>query len=156
MSELSYTEQQVVDFLDRIDEYLENKNLGAKKYSDEFRIPEELDLDEIRKLSQDDCFNYSFLLCNYLNHTTSERAKQEAVIVYSNNALNKIVAREYNEINVYGNQEIKVAIICRENEVAQKLLQFKSVAEARVLFLKNKEYNLRKQVDCLLEKGKRK
>jgi hypothetical protein len=156
LSEHSYTEQQLIDFLDRIDEYLQNKNLGEKTYSDEYRLPEELELDGVRQLTQDDCFNYAFLLSNYADYVTSERAKQETVVLYCDNSLNKIVAREYTNVNIYGSQDLKVEIICRENDVAQQLLRFKAVAQSRVLFLKNKEYNIRKKIDCLIEKGKRK
>ena len=50
---------------------------------------------------------------------------------------------------------LKTQMIIKENSVAQKLVDFKSVAESRILSLKNKEFNVRKKADCLLEKGRK-
>ena len=57
--------------------------------------------------------------------------------------------------NVYANNDLKTQMIIKENSVAQKLVEFKSVAETRILSLKNKEFNVRKKADCLLEKGRK-
>ena len=57
--------------------------------------------------------------------------------------------------NVYANNDLKTQMIIKENSVAQKLVDFKSVAESRILSLKNKEFNVRKKADCLLEKGRK-
>ena len=77
---LSHCEEQLKTFLDRIDEYIENKNLSAQEYSDDFREAERLSLDNIRQLNQDDCFNYGLMLYNYADHINSERSRQESVI----------------------------------------------------------------------------
>lgn len=143
-------------FLRRIDEYLENQDLAAPKMMEEYREVEALLLSDLRRLNNDDCFNYSFMLANYAEHVSSQRAKQEAIVGFCNHYLNKIIAREYESVrDVFGPYDMKESMICRENAVAQKLLDFRHVAKARVLSLKSKEYNVRRKIDCLVEKGKR-
>lgn len=153
---LSHCEEQLKTFLDRIDEYIENKNLSSLNYSDDFREAERLSLDNIRQLNQDDCFNYALMLYHYSDHINSERSRQESVIYFCDKWINQIVARDFMDFqNVYANNDLKTQMIIKENSVAQKLVDFKSVAESRILSLKNKEFNVRKKADCLLEKGRK-
>ena len=153
---LSHCEEQLKTFLDRIDEYIENKNLSAQEYSDDFREAERLSLDNIRQLNQDDCFNYGLMLYNYADHINSERSRQESVIHFCDKWINQIVARDFMDFqNVYANNDLKTQMIIKENSVAQKLVDFKSVSESRILSLKIKEFNVRKKADCLLEKGRK-
>lgn len=153
---LSACEDQLTQFLSRIDEYIENKNLSSPTYSDEFREPEELSLEDIRGLPRDECFNYSYMLLNYADHINSERARNDSVIQYCDRWLNKIIGRDFLDFqNVYANLDIKTQMIIKENSVAQKLVDFKSVAESRNLSLKSKEQIVRRKADCLLEKGRK-
>ena len=134
---LSACEDQLTQFLSRIDEYIENKSLSPPSYSDEFREAEELSLDDIRKLPRDECFNYGFMLFNYADHINSERARNDSVIQYCDRWLNKIIGRDLLDFqNVYANMDIKTQMIIKENTVAQKLVDFKSVAESRNLSVK--------------------
>lgn len=155
-SKLSPCEEQITQFLDRIDEYIENKNLSPPSYSDEFREVEQLSLEDIRRLPRDECFNYSLMMLNYADHVNSERARNDSVVQYCDRWLNKIIGRDFLDFqNVYANVDIKTQMIIKENTVAQKLVDFKAVAESRNLSLKNKEFNVRKKADCLLEKGRK-
>jgi len=146
-----------MQFLDRIDEYIANKNLGVSNFREELKEAESFSLDELNSISQGDCFNYAFLMYAYADHINSERSKQENVIGFCEESINKIIARDYKEVqDIYVNHNVKVAMITQENTVAQKLIEFKNVAESRIRSLKSKEFNVRRMAECLLEKGKRK
>jgi hypothetical protein len=150
------SDQKLEIFLHRIDEYLENKDLAAPAYMDEHKIGEQFSLDSLGTLTQDECFNYALGLTSYLDHVVAQRSKQEAVVKYCDHHLTRIVAREYmNMADVYGPYDLKEEIIIRENEVATKLSDFRMVASTRILTLKSREFNLRKKIDLLNEKGKR-
>jgi len=153
----SNVEQRLTQFLDRIDEYIENKNLGVSNFRKELKEAESFSYDELNNISQDDCFNYAFLMYGYADHINDERSRQENVIAFCEESINKIIAREYKEVqNIYASHDVKVAMITQENVPAQKLIQFKNVAESRIRSLKTKEFNVRRMAECLLEKGKRK
>lgn len=153
---MSEDNDEVQEFLQRIDEYLENKDLGSPKYMDEFREIENMTMDEIRDLTSDECFNHALGLLSYLDHLVIQKAKQDNVVRYCDFHIRKIVAKEFHEVqNVYGPYELKEDIIIREHEVASKLSHFRNVAECRSNSLKSREFNIRKKVDILNEKGKR-
>jgi hypothetical protein len=48
-----------------------------------------------------------------------------------------------------------VATILRDNEVAFKIHEWKMTAEGRLENVKNREYNIRRKADILIEKGKK-
>jgi len=150
------TDDRLESFLLRVDEYLENKDLAAPVQLDNFREAESLSMDQLRELSQDECFNYALTLMSYLDHVASQKAKQQVVIDYCDYHIRRMVAREYHNLtDVYGPYELKEQMLIRENTVAVKLDQFREVAKARIASLTSKDFNLRKKIDLLNEKGKR-
>jgi len=148
-------DSRLESFLTRIDEYLVNKDLSSPICMENCRLAETLSIDDLNDLTQDECYNYAFLLTSYLDHVVAQRSKQEAVVKYCSHSITKIVARDYMDLeNVYGPYDLKEQIIIRENTVATKLSDFKMVAESRILSLKSKEFNLRKKIDILTDKGR--
>ena len=155
-TETEEKDERLESFLQRVDEFLENKDLAAPVQLKDFREAESLDMEKLRDLSQDDCFNYALTLMSYLDHVASQRAKHQVVIDYCDYHIRRMVAREYLNLgDVYGPYELKEQILIRENTVAVKLDSFRETAKARIASLKSKEFNLRKKIDILNEKGKR-
>ena len=153
----SNIEEKLKEFLQRIDDYINNKNLGTSNFHKELKEAESFSGQELRDLSQEDCFNYGFLLYNYVDYLIGERAKQQNVISFCEEFINKIVARDFMDVEkFYTTKEIKVAMITKDNHVAQRLIEFKHIAESRIRSLEGREFNIRKKAECLLEKGKRK
>ena len=144
-------------FLDRIDEYIELKNVQPPKDSmNQFKEAEGLSLDNLDKLTQDECFNYAFMMYQYADHVASEKAKQETAVRWCERNLNSIVSAEIqNFTDSYLKHEIKVAHILRRNELARKIDEWKSVAEARLANLTSREYNVRRKGDILIDKGRK-
>ena len=143
-------------FLNRIDEYIKNKDLAAPVYLDEHREGELLTMEQIKELTGDECFSLALGLCAYLDHVISQRSKQENAIKYCTYNINAIVARHYSDVEgVYAPYDLKEQIIVRNNILATRLEKFRLIAETRITSLKSKEFNLRKKIDLLNEKGKR-
>ena len=149
-------QERLENFLAGIDRYIEAKNLGPPEFKDEFRLPEEMSLSDLDKLTRDDCFNYAYQLYQYADHINQEKSKQETVINWCKASLMTIISQESENFSQYTKHEMKEATVIRENTVAQKIHEWNSVAEARVSSLKSKEQIVRRKADCLIEKGKRK
>ena len=64
-------QERLENFLDGIDRYIEAKNLGPPEFKDEFRLPEDMSLSDLDKLTRDDCFNYAYQLYQYADHILS-------------------------------------------------------------------------------------
>ncbi len=55
----------------------------------------------------------------------------------------------------YAKHDVKVATILRSDDIASKINDWKLTAEGRLESIKNREYNIRRKADILIEKGKR-
>ena len=143
-------------FKSDVDDYINNNNLNTFEFKEEFKIAETLTIDELAVLTQDDCFNYSFMLYQYCDYINLEKGRQDGILMWCKSALSDIIAREVHNFDKYTKHEIRVSTIVNENEVAKTIDLWKKHAEARVLALGNKEQIVRQKANCLMEKGKRK
>jgi len=148
--------ERLQKFIENIDSYIESKNFIGPKFSQEFKIADELDLEKLNLLTKDECFSYAFMLYQYADFIATELNKNKSVVWYCEDSLNKILASEVDNMPQYTKHEIKAAAILKENEVAKKINEWKIIAQCRVDLLQTKEYNSRRKADCLIEKGKRK
>lgn len=152
---MSAAADRLTEFIGRIDAYITLKNATTTEFSADFAIAETFDLATLDVLTQDECFNYAFMLYQYADHIASERAGQENVARWCNTSLNSIYAQEFDS-QVIAKHEIKVARVLLENELASKIYDWKEVADSRLAKLTTREYNIRRKADILIEKGKRK
>jgi len=144
-------------FLDGIDVYVSCRNLTPTKFSEEFALAETLTLEQMDKLTRDDCFNLAYMLYQYADHVASEKAGQETVINWCENSLNSIISSEIHDMSgEYIKHDIKVATILRNHELARKIKEWQDVAKARLAKTQSREYNIRRKAEILFEKGKRK
>jgi hypothetical protein len=154
---LKAANERLKDFLDGINNYLSCKNLLPTAFHPEFAIAETLSLEQLDKLTQSECFSYAYMLYQYADHVSSERAKQDTVVRWCEDNLNKVIAGEMEDMShVIAKHEMKVANILRTNDLANNINNWKTVAESRLASLSSREYSVRRKADCLMEKGKRK
>jgi hypothetical protein len=144
-------------FSDGIDAYITAKNITPTPFNAEFAIAETFTLEQMQKLIQDECFNYAYLLYQYADHVSHERANCENVVKWCDYNLQSIIAEDLKNgvWEQYAKHETKVATILRDNEVAFKIHEWKMTAEGRLENVKNREYNIRRKADILIEKGKK-
>jgi hypothetical protein len=145
------------EFLDGIDDYISLKNLKVPKNTlNEFQQAEQLSLDKLDSLTQDQCFNYAFMMYQYADHVASEKASQETVVNWCENSLNSIISTEMEDMaHIIAKHEIKVANILRGHDLARKIDEWKNVARGRLAKLVSREYNIRRKADILMEKGRK-
>lgn len=145
------------NFLDGIDAYITAKNVTPTPFNPEFAIAETFTLERMQKLTQDECFNYAYQLYQYADHLSRERAHSDNVIRWCEHNLQSIISEELKSgvWDQYAKHETKVATILRNDDVARKINEWKMTAEGRLENLKNREYNVRRKADILIEKGKR-
>ena len=148
--------ERLNEFTQGIQNYIDCKNLGPPKFTAEYVLPEMYTTDNLERLTQDECFNGAFMLHQYADYISSEKASQEVVFKWCEKALNTIICTETEDMSQYTRHDMKVAHVLRSHDLAKKIDEWKSVAEARVISLGSKEYSVRKKADCLMEKGKRK
>lgn len=145
-------------FIDGIDAYVTAKNITPTSFNPEFAIAETFSIEQLQRLTQDECLNYAYQLFQYADHLSHERAHCENVLRWCDSNLQSIIAEELNTgiWGQYAKHETKVSTILRDNEVAYKINEWKLTAEGRLENLKSREFNVRRKADILIEKGKRK
>ena len=148
--------ERLKEFTQGIQNYIDCKNLGPPKFTAEYVLPEMYTTDNLERLTQDECFNGAFMLHQYADYISSEKASQEVVFKWCEKNLNTIIATEVVDMPQYTKHEMKAAHVLKNNDLAKKIDEWKSVAEARITALGSKEYSVRKKADGLMEKGKRK
>lgn len=142
-------------FLRQVDEYIACKNLGISKFNPEWALAETFDIATINCLTQEECFDYAFMLYQYADHVGHERAKQQNIARWCESSLNSIMSQEF-DTELIAKHEIKYANVLRTNSLAAKIDEWKQNADSKLAILSNREYNLRRKADILTEKGKRK
>jgi len=145
-------------FLDGIEAYITAKNVAPTAFTPDFILAETLSLEDMDRLLQDECFNHAYQLYQFADHVSKERAHCENVIRWCENTLHSIISVELNNgvWDQYAKHDIKVATILRNDDLANKINDWKMTAEGRLDNIKNREYNIRRKADILIEKGKRK
>ena len=145
------------EFLEGVDTYINMRSLSTTKFSEEFALAETLTLEQMDRLTRDDCFNFAYMLYQYADHVASERANHEMVINWCDNSLNSIISSEIQDMaGEYLKHEIKVATILRNHELGRKIKDWQDVAKGRLGKTSSREYNIRRKAEILFEKGKRK
>ena len=145
------------EFLERIETYISCNNLAPTVFSEEFAIAETLTLEQMDRLTRDDCFNFAYMLYQFADHVASEKANQETVVRWCEGSLNSIISSEIQDMaGEYLKHDIKVAKILRDHDLARKIKEWQDVAKARLGKIVSREYNIRRKADILIEKGRRK
>lgn len=145
------------NFLDGIETYISCRNLSPTKFSEDFAMAETLSLEQMDRLTRDECFNFAYMLYQYADHVASEKASQEMVVNWCEGNLNSIISSEIQDMaGEYIKHDIKVASILRSHDLARKIKDWQDVAKGRLGKIVSREYNVRRKADILIEKGKRK
>jgi len=152
------SQERLEYFLKGIDSYILGNHIAPAKLNIECMIPETFDLPRLDKLTQQECFEHAYLLMQYADHIGTERAKTQNVIRWCEDSLQKIIGQEIEdgEWGKYEKHETKVGQILRNNHIASKINEWKMTAEGRLEHLQQRDYNVRRKADILMEKGKRK
>ena len=145
-------------FIDGIEQYITAKNITPTRFNPEFAIAETFSIEKMESLTQDECFNYAYQLYQYADHVGHERAQCENVIRWCDNTLQSIISESISSgiWDQFAKYETKVATILRNDDLARKINEWKMTAQGRLECVKNREYNIRRKADILIEKGKRK
>lgn len=141
-----------------INSYKTAKNITPSPFNPEFAIADSLSLEDLEKLTQDDCFNYAYQLYQYAECMGKERAECENVLNWCETNLQSILSELLTSgiWDQYAKHEVKVATILRNDSLARMVNEWKMTAQGRLEHVKSREYNLRRKAEILIEKGKRK
>jgi hypothetical protein len=99
----------LIEFLAGIDKFNKNNELDGDPLAPESRESDRLTMEELSGLTRDELFNHSNSLYNYVAHVNGHRTKLQNVINYCNDAINRVVGREYENVSKFAPHEVKEA-----------------------------------------------
>lgn len=148
----------VLDFINRVDAWmLENKLDISRINHDKCEELLNLSYDELKALSAIDLLAGSYVLAGYSDFINKEHSKLKAIVDYSINSINYIVAPV---IDNYGDNYVKYEkkynLAIRENPLANKLNELKNEAGLKLQSLENKALNIKRMSDIMSELSRRK
>lgn len=148
----------VLDFINRVDAWmLENKLDISRINHDKCEKLLNLSYDELKTLSAIDLLAGSYVLAGYSDFINKEHSKLKAIVDYSINSINYIVAPV---IDNYGDNYVKYEkkynLAIRENPLANKLNELKNEAGLKLQSLENKALNIKRMSDIMSELSRRK
>lgn len=148
----------VLDFINRVDAWmLENKLDISRINHDKCEELLNLSYDELKTLSAIDLLAGSYVLAGYSDFINKEHSKLKAIVDYSINSINYIVAPV---IDNYGDNYVKYEkkynLAIRENPLANKLNELKNEAGLKLQSLENKALNIKRMSDIMSELSRRK
>ena len=136
--------------------YIDSKHLCPIGFNIEAVGILNLGLEELKKLSAEDCVTSAYVVFAYANYLQEEHNQNVVKLNYANDSLRQIVADEMGQFDKYTKHEIKQQHVINNNEFATKLDNIRKHAQARVDKMHDKIKDVRRMGESLLELAKRK
>jgi hypothetical protein len=143
------------EFIDSIEKYINLSNTKFSNFREEYFLVSNLSIEDLKKLTQQESFDYAYLLYGYSTYIQDEINKNKIALNWCNDQLEKLVAKHNDEFSQYAKHESKKQTIIMNNNYAMSIDNMRKVAEGRVQALEGKVYELKRKADILLEKGKK-
>ena len=147
--------ERLAKHIEQIDNYLDLSNVRFSAFREEFLDTANMSLDRVKTFTQQELFDRAYILYGYSSYVQDEINKNKVVLDWCNDQIEKIVVGNLHRFDQYTKHEVKRQSIIKENSYAAKCDQMRGIAEARLQSMEGKVYELKRQGDILLEKGKR-
>jgi hypothetical protein len=146
---------RLADHIKSIEEYINLTNVSYATFNVEYIVASNLTKEDMGKMTTQEMFDTAYLLYGYSTYIQDEINKNKVALNWCEDQIEKLVAANLNNFDQYTKHDVKRQIIIKENSYAASVDSMRSVAEARLQCLEGKVYELKRQEDILLERGKR-
>ena len=146
---------RLADHIKSIEEYINLTNVSYATFNVEYIVASNLTKEDMGKMTTQEMFDTAYLLYGYSTYIQDEINKNKVALNWCEDQIEKLVAANLNNIDQYTKHDVKRQIIIKENSYAASVDSMRAVAEARLQSLEGKVYELKRQGDILLERGKR-
>tara|TARA_R100000406_G_scaffold7987_1_gene5435 strand:+ start:16891 stop:17367 length:477 start_codon:yes stop_codon:yes gene_type:complete len=146
---------RLADHIKSIEEYINLTNVSYATFNVEYIVASNLTKEDMGKMTTQEMFDTAYLLYGYSTYIQDEINKNKVALNWCEDQIEKLVAANLNNFDQYTKHDVKRQIIIKENSYAASVDSMRAVAEARLQCLEGKVYELKRQGDILLERGKR-
>lgn len=147
--------EKLAKHIEDITTYISMTNTKFVGFKEEYLFVADMSSDQLKKLTQAELFDAAYLLYGYATYIQEELNKNKIALNWCNDQMEKLIVVHQNEFGQYTKHESKKHILAKSNSYAASLENMREVAEARIISLDGKVFELKRKADILLEKGKR-
>jgi hypothetical protein len=151
----SKASEKLAEHLELITQYINTTNAKFSSFREEYLLISDLPAEKLRNLTQQELFDYSYLLYGYVTYLQDEINRNKIALNWCVDQMEKLIVKHNDEFGQYTKHESKKHILSQSNSYAASLENMRQVAESRLCALDGKVYELKRKADILLEKGKR-
>ena len=149
-------EQKVNEFLQKVDDWIEDRNIDLAEKNEEVAEIMSMKSDDIRSLNQEKALSFSFVLFSHAEYLQTLHNKEKTVVEFCSDSIWFIVA---DKMDNYGGQyakwEMRYYSAIKEHPLAAELNRLKLTAEARINRLSGKIDAVKKMASVLHDIGKK-
>ena len=149
-------EQKVNEFLQKVDDWIEDRNIDLAEKNEEVAEIMSMKSDDIRSLNQEKALSFSFVLFSHAEYLQTLHNKEKTVVEFCSDSIWFIVA---DKMDNYGGQyakwEMRYYSAIKETPLAAELNRLKLTAEARINRLSGKIDAVKKMASVLHDIGKK-
>ncbi len=147
--------EQLEKHLEQLDSWVTESNSNYASFHGEYIEAANMSSDELKTLTQDELFNYAYLLQGYATYLQDEVNRHQIIADWCNNQIERLVQAHRSEFGQYQKHEQRRYQLIAENVFVDKVNSMLQVAQARLTSLNGKIWELKQKSTILLEKGKR-
>lgn len=158
MEEFNTTSYESIEVLDKFTKWVEDfcveNGVIDYKENDQYEIIINMPHDDIRGLSNDECFAYALTLMNYASLLQKKYDVVHSQHIWCVEALNFLYAKYWDRYDKYLPAEIKKKSIILDNSFAQSVEKARIRLYAAMQILSESAKDVRKRVSILQDLGK--
>lgn len=147
---------KAVAFLQKIDDWIEDRNVDLVRKNDDIERILNMRPDTISILTPAEALSYSFILFSHAEYVQTLYNKEKSVVDFCDSSIWFIVA---DKVNNYGGQyakwQEKYYSAVKENPLASELNKLKLAAESRINRLSGKADTVKKMANVLQETARK-
>lgn len=145
-----------LDDIEKILEEYENALIGPTHTNAEYEKYMQLSKQELDTLSEEECMHGSYSISQQIIYIQRQVNKHSARIKWCAAVTNSIAAKHWDDYDKYLKAEIRIQLICKQNDFLQKVDKIRNLAEQRLERFNNITMGMKYMSDILLEMGKTK
>jgi len=141
--------------IELLEEYSKKKGIITAKINPEVEEIINLAGDDLKSLKPEECLRKAFLLSGYCGYVQKIENKHRVKLQWCEDVLYKMSVEHDHLFTQYMKWEQKLHTLSLKNDFASRVMEARNAAHSNVVWIENKVRDMRRQVDALMELGRR-
>lgn len=141
--------------IELLEEYSKKKGIITAKINPEVEEIINLVGDDLKSLKPEECLRKAFLLSGYCGYVQKIENKHRVKLQWCEDVLYKMSVEHDRLFTQYMKWEQKLHTLSLNDDFARRVMEARNAAHSNVVWIENKVRDMRRQVDALMELGRR-